>query len=284
MADVVVAVAGDVSPRHRRRIDPVPVAALAVLVIIIVGCALAPLVAPYDPTELSSDRFVGPSAAHLLGTDELGRDLFTRILYAGRTTVGIAGGAAVVAMVLGAAWGMLAAFSRGLIDDILMRLADTAMAVPQMLLALVFVAAFNPTPVNLAIIVGVLLTPVTARMVRSSVLTERESDYYLAAVAYGASRSRLVLTEVLPNIWAPLGVQTAINVSNGVILEAALSFVGLGIQDPNISWGLLVQWGYQKMSHSLGYVIFPSLAILIVIWMLNLLADQLGRVDNRRQA
>ncbi len=283
MADPVSVAVATRATRGRRHVDAVAAIALLVLVVIVLGCALAPLVAPYDPTELSPARFAGPSWQHLLGTDELGRDLFSRILYAGRTTIGIAGGATLVAMILGAAWGMLAAFSRGLIDEILMRLADTAMAVPQMLLALVFVAGFGATPVKLTIIVGVLLTPVTARMIRSSVITEKEGDYFLAAVAYGASRSRLILTEVLPNVWAPIGVQAAINVASGIILEAALSFVGLGIQDPNISWGLLVQWGYQKLSRSLGYVAFPALAILITIWMLNLLADQLGRTDTRRR-
>lgn len=268
--------------RRRPRRDAVTIAAGAVLTVIVVGSLLAPLLAPYDPTVLSRDRFAGPGWAHLLGTDELGRDLLSRIMYAGRVTIGIAGGAALVAMILGLVWGLSAAFARGLVDDILMRLADVTMAVPQMLLALVFVAGFGADPVKLAVIVGVLLTPVTARMIRSAVLAEKAGDYYLAAVASGMSRSRLVLTEILPNVWAPVGVQAAINVASAVILEASLSFIGLGIQDPDISWGLLVQWGYQKLSRSLGYVAFPALAILVTIWMLNLLADQLGRTDTRR--
>lgn len=271
-----------VAPRIRPRRDIVAVVALIVLVVICGGCFAAPLISPYDPTAFGPDRFAGPSWAHLFGTDELGRDLFSRILLAGRTTIGIAGGAALVAMVLGLAWGLGAAFARGLVDDILMRLADVTMAVPQMLLALVFVAGFGASPAKLAIIVGVLLTPVTARMIRSSVLTEKSSDYYLSAVASGMSRPRLILTEIVPNIWAPIGIQAAINVASAVILEASLSFIGLGIQDPDISWGLLVQWGYQKLSRSLGLVAFPALAILVTILMLNLLADQLGRLDSKR--
>lgn len=272
------------SGRRRKRRDAITVGALVVLIVIVAACFLAPLVAPYDPSLFSPSRFAGPSFSHLFGTDELGRDLFSRVLYAGRTSLAIAGGAAIVAMVVGVAWGLAAAFARGIVDDILMRVADVAMAVPQMLLALVFVAGFGASIVKLAVIVGVLLTPVTARMIRSSVLAEKSSDYYLSAVACGMSRPRLVLTEIVPNIWAPIGIQTAINVASAVILEASLSFIGLGIQDPDISWGLLVQWGYQMLSRSFGYVAFPSLAILVTILMLNLLADQLGRVDRRRQA
>lgn len=284
MAEMATVVVAQTGTRRRGRRDIVAVSALVVLLVIVASCMLAPLLAPYDPTELSPDRFAGPGWAHPLGTDELGRDLLSRMMYAGRTTIGIAGGAAFVAMVLGLIWGMGAAFARGLVDDILMRLADVTMAVPQMLLALVFVAGFGADPVKLALIVGVLLTPVTARMIRSSVLAERASDYYLSAVACGMSRTRLVLTEILPNVWAPVGVQAAINVANAVILEASLSFIGLGIQDPDISWGLLVQWGYQNISQSLGYVSFPALAILVTILLLNLLADQLGRTDNRRSS
>jgi peptide/nickel transport system permease protein len=279
VADVlaVATVAG--TERGHNRPAVVPALAALVLVVIAGCCVFAPAVASFDPAALSTNRFATFSTAHLMGTDELGRDLFSRMLFAGRISLGVAGGATVVALVLGAAWGMLAAFSRGFVGEVLMRLCDTAMAVPQMLLALIFVAAFGATPVKLAFIVGILLTPVTARMIRSAALTERAEDYYLAAVAYGAPKRRLILTEVLPNVWAPIGVQAAINVSNGIVLEAALSFIGLGIQDPDISWGLLVKYGFAMQSRSLGYVAFPALMIFITIWMLNLLADQLGRAD-----
>lgn len=262
-----------------RRLPWVP---LIVLAIIIIGCLLAPFVSPYDPLQTSRVRFAPAGYPHLLGTDELGRDLLSRIMFGGRITLLIALGAALVAMLLGAVWGMAAAFGRGWLDEILMRLADISMAIPQMLFALVFVAGFGASPVKLALIVGVLLTPVTARMIRSAVLVEREADYYAAAIAYGAPRWRLVLTEVLPNVLAPIGVQAAINVANAIVLEAALSFVGLGLKDPDTSWGTLVKLGYEKMSRSLGYVLFPALFIFLTIWMLNLLADRWGQADGRR--
>lgn len=250
--------------------------AVIVLGLIAVACVAAPLVAPYDPTAQSTDRFAGPSGAHLFGTDELGRDLFSRVLHGGQLTIFIVAGATLVAMIIGTAWGMAAAFLRGWIDEVLMRLADTVMAIPQMLFALVFISAFGATPERLALIIGVLLTPTTARLVRSSVLGEIQADYFTAAVAYGAPRHRLLLAEVLPNVRGPLTVQAAINAANALLLEASMSFVGLGIQPPEATWGTLVQQGYQKMYQSTGYVIFPAILIFITIWMLNLLADQLG--------
>ena len=264
------------SARPRRRIafaSWIPVALLALIVLI---CVLAPLLAPYDPAAQSSDRFAGPSAAHLFGTDELGRDLFSRVLYGGQLTVFIAGGATLVAMVLGIAWGMAAAFARGWVDEILMRLADTVMAIPQILFALVFISAFGADPVKLAVIIGVLLTPTTARLVRSSVLSELQEDYFTAAVAFGSTRRRLLFAEVLPNAKGPIVVQAAINAANAILLEASMSFVGLGIAPPEATWGTLVQKGYQKMYQSIGYVLFPALFIFVTIWLLNVLADQFG--------
>ena len=264
------------SARPRRRFAVASWIPLGLLAIIVLACVLAPLLAPSDPAAQSSDRFAGPSAAHLFGTDELGRDLFSRVLYGGQLTVFIAGGATLVAMVLGIAWGMAAAFARGWVDEILMRLADTVMAIPQILFALVFISALGADPVKLAVIIGVLLTPTTARLVRSSVLSELQEDYFTAAVAFGSTRRRLLFAEVLPNAKGPIVVQAAINAANAILLEASMSFVGLGIAPPEATWGTLVQQGYQKMYQSIGYVLFPALFIFVTIWLLNVLADQFG--------
>lgn len=274
MADTVSLALRARAPRRR-----LPVASwisLGVLALIVVASVLAPLVAPYDPAQQSPDRFAGPSGAHLFGTDELGRDLFSRVLYGGQLTIFIAGGATLVAMVLGVAWGMAAAFTRGIVDEILMRLADTVMAIPQILFALVFISAFGADPVKLAVIVGILLTPTTARLVRSAVISELQEDYFTAAVAFGSKRSRLLFAEVLPNARGPIVVQAAINAANAILLEASMSFVGLGIAPPEATWGTLVQQGYQKMYQSIGYVLFPALFIFVTIWLLNVLADQFG--------
>ncbi|MGP6169616.1 ABC transporter permease [Microbacterium sp. A204] len=260
----------------RRHLPVASWVSLGVLALIVVASVLAPLVAPYDPAQQSPDRFASPSGAHLFGTDELGRDLFSRVLYGGQLTIFIAGGATLVAMVLGVAWGMAAAFTRGIVDEILMRLADTVMAIPQILFALVFISAFGADPVKLAVIIGILLTPTTARLVRSAVISELQEDYFTAAVAFGSKRSRLLFAEVLPNARGPIVVQAAINAANAILLEASMSFVGLGIAPPEATWGTLVQQGYQKMYQSIGYVLFPALFIFVTIWLLNVLADQFG--------
>lgn len=268
--------------RAPRPTSPVTIAALVVLGLIVLLCAIGPFFTQ-DPSAIdNANRFASPSASNLFGTDELGRDLFARIVEGGRISLAIGAGATVVSMLLGALWGFAAALGRGLLDEVLMRLADVTMAIPQLLFALVFVAAFGASPAGLALIIGILLTPVTARMIRSTVLGELQSDYTQAALAYGATRRRLILREVLPNISAPLGVQASINAANAIILEAALSFVGLGVQPPDASWGTLLQQGYQKMYLSTTGVIFPALAIFLTIWMLNLLADQLGGTDDLR--
>jgi ABC-type dipeptide/oligopeptide/nickel transport system permease subunit len=270
-------------PLGRRRRPRVRAVAIAVLAVVVLACLVAPLVARYDPTALApADAFARASGEHWFGTDNLGRDLFARVVYGGRISLGVAGGATVVSMLVGCLWGFVAALRRGIADEVLMRLADVAMAIPQMLLALVLVAAFGASAPGLALIIGLLLVPVTARLVRSAVLGETEAEYYSAAVAYGASRRRLVFGEVLPNVAAPLGVQAAINAANAIVLEAALSFVGLGVQPPDASWGTLLQQGYEQMYQSLSGVIFPAVPIFVTIWMLNLLADELGGVDDLR--
>lgn len=249
---------------------------LTLLGIIVLGSVLAPILAPYDPIAQSSNRLQGSSLAHIFGTDELGRDLFSRVMHGGQLTMSIAAGATFLSMILGIAWGMIAAFLRGLPDEILMRLADSIMAIPQILLALVFISALGADPWNLAVIVGLLLTPTTARLVRSSVLAELEEDYFTAAIAFGSPRYRLLLVEVLPNIRGPLTVQTALNMANAILLEASLSFVGLGIAPPEATWGTLVQQGFTKIYQSVSYIVYPALLIFLVIWLLNVLADQLG--------
>jgi ABC-type dipeptide/oligopeptide/nickel transport system permease subunit len=264
----------------RRRGALIAVIALLVLV----GSAVAaPLVAPYHPNTLDPvNAFAEPSRAHWFGTDELGRDLLSRLLYGGRIALLIAALATVLAMAAGIVWGGLSAVARGWLDDFLMRIVDTVMAIPMLLLSLILVAAFQASTASLVIIIGVLHAPIAARMMRAAILTELQGDYCTAARACGASRRRILFSEVLPNTLPTLLVQASLTAASAILVEATLSFFGLGVQPPQASWGTLLLAGYSYLTSSYAYAIFPGVFIFIAIWSLNTLGDHLQAVLDPR--
>jgi peptide/nickel transport system permease protein len=258
-----------------------PTAAVSAVVVagLVLGAAAAPVVAPYSPTRNDyAHLFASPSLSHVFGTDELGRDLLTRVLYGGRTSLQIAFAATVIAMVVGTLWGFAAAFRKGWIGEALMRTADVAMGLPAILLGLVLVAAFGASTLSLILILGVLFAPATARLARSALLAELQSDYHLAAVSVGASGKRIVLGELFPNTLPVLLARGSLVMAEAILVEASLSFVGLGVQPPGTSWGTLLQQGYTDLYRSYWYPIFPGLVILVAILALNTLGDNLQRV------
>jgi ABC-type dipeptide/oligopeptide/nickel transport system permease subunit len=284
VSDAAVSLDAGVLPRPEsalRRLVRTPSAAIAgtivlVLVLLTVG---APLFSPYSPTESDFTKlFAPPSWQHLFGTDELGRDLFTRLLYGGRTSLLVAVAATAVAMAVGVTWGFLAAFREGWLGEVLMRVADMLMAVPVIFLGLVLVAAFGASLWSLVLILGILFAPATARIARSSLLVELRSDYYVAAVSIGASGWRIVARELLPNTLPVLIARASLILAEAIFVEASLSFVGLGIQPPETSWGTLLQQGYSNLYRSYAYPLFPGLVILIAVLALNVLGDNLQKV------
>jgi ABC-type dipeptide/oligopeptide/nickel transport system permease subunit len=276
MAELPIRATVATSRRRSWRARGRPVS-IIVFVLIVAACVLAPVIDRHSPTNPDPAHTFGPaSAQHWLGTDELGRDMLARLLYGGRLSLSVAGGAVVIALVLGTAWGLLAASTRGVADQLLMRTADVAMAIPQILFALVCVAAFGASLLSLIIIAGLLLSPTSARMARAVVIQEMTQDYYLAAIACGSSRTRVMATEVLPNVAPALGSQAVINAASAIILEASLSFVGLGVQPPQMSWGGLLQQGYAFLFNDPSYAIGPAVFILLTVLCLNLAADRLG--------
>jgi ABC-type dipeptide/oligopeptide/nickel transport system permease subunit len=257
-----------------------PTAAIAAIVVflIVVGVIAAPLIAPYPPTEFDySHLFASPSLAHPFGTDELGRDLVTRLLYGGRTSLGMAALATVIAMVLGSIWGFTAAFKRGWLGEILMRSADLTLGMPVILLGLVLVAAFGSSILSLVLILGILFAPATARLARSALLSELESDYYLAAISVGAPPWRIVFEQLLPNTMPVLLARGSIVAADAIFIEASLSFLGLGVQPPAASWGTLLHVGYASLYSSYWYPLFPGLIIVVAVLALNTLGDNLQR-------
>jgi peptide/nickel transport system permease protein len=274
-----------ISARGRRaetaiRVFRRPTAALAAIVVflIVAGVIAAPLVAPYSPSQFDySHLFAPPSFAHPFGTDELGRDLVTRVIYGGRTSLGMAGLAMLIAMILGSMWGFTAAFKRGWIGELLMRVADLTLGMPVILLGLVFVAAFGSSIFSLVLILGILFAPATARLARSALLSELESDYYLAAVSVGAPPWRVVFEQLLPNTMPVLLARASIVAADAIFIEASLSFLGLGVQPPKASWGTLLHVGYGDLYSSYWYPLFPGLVIVVAVLALNTLGANLQR-------
>jgi len=278
VSDTVVTAgfAGRRGGRLQLRRKPGAVVAVSVLAVIVLAVVAAPLLTSYGPFAIDPvNAFSAPSWNHWFGTDELGRDLFSRMLYGGRVTLGVAFGATALSMVLGIAWGFAAALGLPLFDEALMRIADVAMAIPQILFGLVFIAAFGTSLVNLVVIVGILLSPTSARLIRSVVLAEREADYVRAAVAFGATKRSIAAKEIFPNTTSHLSVLAAINMANALLLEAAFSFVGLGVQPPRASWGTILQQGYSNIYYAFYYAAYPAGAIVLVLLLLNLLARSL---------
>jgi peptide/nickel transport system permease protein len=244
------------------------------------------VISPYAPDAIDPvHRFAGPSTEHWFGTDELGRDLFSRLLQGGEVALGIAGLATVIAMAVGVVWGFVAARAGGYIEEGMLRLVDVVMAIPIVLFALILVAAFGSSTISLAVIIGLLLAPGTARIARAAVLVELKSDYSLAATSVGVSPLRLLFGELLPNAAPTLIARASLVTADAIMIEASLSFLGLGVAPPAASWGTLLRDGYNYLSRTTTYVAFPGLIIFVAILVLNTLADRLQTIlDPRSRA
>jgi peptide/nickel transport system permease protein len=249
---------------------------LVIIVLTVLAAVAAPIVAPYDPTEMHArSRFAAPGLDFLLGTDEAGRDLLSRMLYGAQISIAVAFAATSLALLLGVPMGMVAGYAGGWLDDLLMRILDALLAIPAILLALTLVTALGPGVAQVTVAIGVLGVPVTARIARASVLAEMHKDYVLAARSAGAGTPHILRRVLLPNALSPLLVMASVLAANAILLEAALSFLGFGPRPPEASWGSLLQAGYQVMDHSVWFVTFPGLAIFLLVWSFNVLGDAL---------
>jgi peptide/nickel transport system permease protein len=258
----------------RRR--PLLAFAVALVSLQALAVAFAPIVSPYDP--LQQDvlaRLKGPGAGHWLGTDMFGRDILSRIIWGARTSLGVSIAAVGTALLVGGTLGLLAAFYRGWTDRILMRIMDIVFAFPVLLLAIGIVAMLGPDGRTAAVAIAVVYTPIFARLLRGPALVVCESDYVLGARAIGASDGRIILTHVLPNLMSVVLVQTSLLLSAAILVEASLSFLGLGTQPPTPSLGLMLSEGRNVMLISPWSAVFSGLAILLLAFGLNLLGDAL---------
>ena len=248
---------------------------VAFLAAITAAIVAAPLLARYGPTDMNKEAVLAlPSWTHLLGTDQFGRDMLSRLLHGGRIALLIGVGATVIAAVCGVPLGLWTGFKGGTVDAIAMRTVDTLLAIPPVLLAMALVAAVGPGSVNAGVAVAVVGLPQFARIVRANVLTHKEMEYVEAAVAAGARDARIVFRTILPNVLSPVLIQIPIGVSRAILLEASLSFLGLGTQPPQPSWGLMISESREYMYAAPWYGIFPGAAIALTVLALNHVADR----------
>lgn len=250
--------------------------ALTMIILLVLVALAAPLIAPYDP--LGQDilqRLKGPSAAHWLGTDQLGRDVLSRIIYGLRSSLSISASAVFVAFLGGSVLGLLAAYYRGWTERIIMRLMDVLFAFPVMLLAIGVIAVMGPGAVPTAAAIAIVYTPIFARLLRGPALVVAESDFVLSARSIGASDLRIILHHILPNLVSVILVQFSLLLSSAILVEASLSFLGLGTQPPTPSLGMMLSEGRNFLFLAPWAAIFSGVAILIVAFALNLFGDAL---------
>lgn len=251
------------------------VVGLAIIVILILLAIFAGVIAPYHwRTQSIPNRFQGPSMEHLLGTDELGRDIFSRILFGARYSLVIGVSAVIVSFAIGSFMGMIAGFYTRL-DSLIMRLIDILMAFPGILLAIAIVAALGPGLRNVILAIGINEIPGFARLTRSMVLSLREREFVVAAKLMGATDARIVRQHVLVNLVSPIIVFASLRISTAILVAATLSFLGLGIQPPTPEWGAMVSTARQYLSTSPHTFFFPTVVIFITVVAFNLLGDAL---------
>lgn len=251
---------------------------LILFAIILVLTIAAPLIADYEAEAIAmnpTDRLQGPSAEHWFGTDDLGRDVFARVIHGSRTSLSIGFVATLFSLLIGGGLGAIAGYVGGFLDELIMRIMDIMLCLPDMLLAVAIVAALGTSVPNMIMAIGISRIPRFARIVRSSVLTVRGMEYVEAARAIGASNFTIVTRHVLMNCMAPIIVQISIMFASSILAISSLSFLGLGIQPPAPEWGNMLSAGRQFMRNCPHLVLAPGMAIFLSIFSLNLLGDGL---------
>jgi peptide/nickel transport system permease protein len=261
---------------RRLKVNKGAVAGLTIILLLTAMAVFAPYLAPYDPDKFNSGpRLSAPSMKNPLGTDSFGRDQLSRIIYGARISLYVGFIAVGIGALCGGFIGALVGYYGGRIDNILMRLMDVLLAVPQIILAIAIVGALGANLVNLMIAVGVSQIPRYARIVRASALSVRGQEFIEAARAVGASDLRIILENILPNCMAPIIVQSTLGVASAILSAAALSFLGLGIQPPTAEWGSMLSLGRQYMRNAPHLTFFPGVVIAVVVMSLNIFGDGL---------
>jgi peptide/nickel transport system permease protein len=269
------------TPRVRRRPppllrSPLTVAGLLLLLTFALGAVLAPQIAPYNPLKQNVlERLKPPTAEHWLGTDQLGRDLLSRLIHGARISLTVGLVVVVLAGSVGTAVGLAAGYLGGWVDEVLMRLTDVFLAFPALILAMAVAGALGPSLNNAMIAIAVVAWPVYARLVRGQVLQLREREYVEAARSLGASPLHIITRHILPNTLAPLLVQASFDMGGAILSAAGLSFIGFGAQPPLPEWGVMISEGRKFITTHLWLSLYPGIAILLAVGAFNLIGDGL---------
>ena len=250
---------------------------------IVALAVLAPAIAPYDPVRVDPGALLAaPGPAHWLGTDDIGRDLFSRILYGARTSLTLALAAVLVSSLLGSAVALASGYWGGPVDMVLMRIMDGFLAFPGLILALAMVSFLGASSLTIVLAVGIVATPGLARITRSQVLIERQRDFVQAATVVGATDGRILLRHILPNVASLIVVQASLNLAFAILTEASLSFLGVGVPPPAPTWGTMLRAGYSYLEQAPWDAISPGAAIFLTVLGFNLLGDGLRAVLSPR--
>ncbi len=264
--------------------SPVTIFAVAVIVLVLLMAVVGELIAPYGANEINvMNQLQPPSADHWFGTDELGRDVFSRVIIAARVSVQVSVVSVTLALLMGVTIGLTSGYFGNWVDTVGMRSMDVIFSFPVVLLALAIVAMLGPGIVPAMIAIGVVYTPYFARITRASVLSVREETYIRAARSIGAGDIRILRLHVLPNVMAPIIVQTSLSLAFAILTEAALSFLGLGVQPPQPSWGRMLFDGRGFLADAWWMAVFPGIAIFLTVLALNLVGDAMRDALDPRQ-
>jgi peptide/nickel transport system permease protein len=284
------AVVGDDRPTRRgagvRRLrasrSPMSAAGLAIVTVVVLTTVLAPLLAPHDYADQQLSKALTPpfwqprgDPSYPLGTDHLGRDLLSRILFGARTSLLVGTGGVAIAGTIGVILGLLGSYFRGLTDDVIMRLVDIQLSFPPIFLVIAVMAVVGQSLFNVVLVLGLATWVQYARVARGSALSIREKEFVEGVRALGAGDTRIILRHILPNILPPIGVIATVNVSTLILAEAALSFLGLGVQPPTPAWGSMLAEAREVFRIAWWTAVFPGLAILLTVLGINLLGDGL---------
>lgn len=249
---------------------------LSVMILFILCAVFSEWLAPYDPLGMNPDAVLqGPTLDHLFGTDQFGRDIFSRVLFGARISLRVGLTSVALGTVLGGVLGIIAGYTGGLVETVIMRIIDAMLAFPGILLALAIVATLGPNLSNVMIAVGISLVPSYTRLVRGSVLSAKQNLYVESARAVGAGSMRIMFVHLLPNVFAPVIVLSSLGVAGSVITSASLSYLGMGAQPPTPEWGLMLSQGRNFLRLAWWMTTFPGVVVMFTVLGINLIGDGL---------